>query len=125
MRIAALILGILGGLISGAVGFKWWSDAQDVDPKLLEMAKALGGAAGDLDKLIMASYVLMAGALAGIIGGILAMKGNKIGGILMIPFAIIPAFIVPSDKMVAMFVFLAPLLIGGILGLLAKPKVAA
>src|SRR5687768_1440176 len=123
MRIAALIFGILGGLAMGFLGFKWFSDSQGEDAKAV---MALGGAfAAELSKLVTASYVMMAAALLGIIGGVIASKGNKLGGVLMLVAAIAPFIFVPGEQRAGLAVFASPLILGGIFGLLAKPKAVA
>lgn len=119
MRIAALILGILGGLASGALGMTWISD-YNKSKELIESMKAMGAAGaelGALDGMVTAAYIMLAGLVIGIVGGILALKGKgKIGGPLMIIFAILPAFFAGKALI---FTFL--LLIGGVLAVISKP----
>ena len=117
MRIVGLILGVLGGLAAGALGIKWLSDAHQMR-ELIGAARQLGLDTGELDKLVMAAYVLIASMVIGIIGGVLAFKGKgRIAGSIMLVGALLPVVFAP--KALA-FTFL--LLIAGGLSLMAKPK---
>lgn len=117
MRIVGLILGILGGLAAGALGIKWLSDAHQMR-ELIGAARGLGVDTGELDKLIIAAYILLAAMLLGIIGGVLAFKGKgKIAAALMLVGALLPVVFAPKALV---FTFL--LLVGGALSMLAKPK---
>ncbi len=118
MRMVTLILGILGGLAAGFLGFKWYSDASEAK-ELLAALKGMGGDTSEIDGLVTASYILMAGLAAGIAGGVLGLKGNKVGGILMILFGALPAVWAPKA-----LVFSGLLILAGIFGLLVKPKTA-
>jgi len=117
MRIVGLILGILGGLAAGALGMKWLSDAHQMR-ELIGAARGLGVDTGELDKLIIAAYILLAAMVLGIIGGVLAFKGKgKIAAGLMLVGALLPVVFAPKALV---FTFL--LVVGGGLSLLARPK---
>jgi len=117
MRIVGLILGILGGLAAGALGIKWLSDAHQMR-ELIGAAREFGVDTGELDKLIIAAYILLAAMVLGIIGGVLAFKGKgKIAAGLMLVGALLPVVFAPKALV---FTFL--LLVGGALSLLARPK---
>ena len=117
MRIVGLILGILGGLAAGALGMKWLSDAHQMR-ELIGAARGLGVDTGELDKLIIAAYILLAAMVLGIIGGVLAFKGKgKIAAALMLVGALLPVVFAPKALV---FTFL--LLVGGALSMLARPK---
>lgn len=116
MRIAALILGILGGLASGGLGSKWLKDANEAK-ELLAMAAKAGADMSEMDSLIMGAYLLMITAVVSIAGGVMAFKGKgKPAGIAMIVFALSPLLFKG-----AAVIFTSLTLIGGILALRSKP----
>lgn len=120
MRIAALITGILGGIWSALLGMKWQGDAND-NAAALEAAKQLGANVAEYESLMTASWFLVAGLGAGIVGGILVMTNkSKIGGGLMLLAAVAPALFT-AKALVGTFL----LLVAGVLSLLAKPKRSA
>lgn len=120
MRIAGLILGILGGLAAGFLGMKWMGDADSLKGQI-EVARKMGVNMAELDKMATASYMLIGAMVAGIVGGILAMMGKgRIAALLMLAGAILPAIWAPKS-----LVFTCILLLGGIVSFFAKPKSAA
>jgi hypothetical protein len=120
MRILGLILGILGGLLAGCLGWKWLDDANHVKA-MIDVARSAGANMAELDKTVMAGRILIGSMGAGIVGGILAMMGKgKIAALLMLAGAIVPAILAPKSLI---FTFL--LVIGGIVSFFAKPHTAA
>lgn len=120
MRIVGLVLGILGGLLAGFLGMKWLSDAHQMR-EMIQLAKDLGVDMRELDKLVVAAYVLIATMLMGIAGGVLAFKGKgRIAAMLMLVGALLPVVFAP--KALA-FTFL--LLVGGGLSMMVRPKQSA
>ena len=120
MRIAGLILGILGGLAAGFLGMKWLSDANDMK-EMVGAARNLGIDMSELDKTVTAAYILLGSAVLGIVGGVMAFKGKgKIAAILMLIGALAPVILAPKA-----LVFTCILLIGGIVSFLAKPAADA
>ena len=118
MRIAGLILGIIGGLLAGMLGMTWMRDANRMR-ELIETAKSLGVDTGEVDKLVIAAYILLAVMVVGIVAGVLAFRGKgKIAAPLMILGAVAPALFAPKA-----LVFTFILLLGGLLSFAAKPKV--
>ena len=118
MRSAGLILGIIGGLLAGMLGMTWMRDANRMR-ELIETAKSLGVDTGEMDKLVIAAYILLAVMVVGIVAGVLAFRGKgKIAAPLMILGAIAPALFAPKA-----LVFTFILLLGGLLSFAAKPKV--
>ena len=118
MRIAGLILGIIGGLLAGMLGITWMRDANRMR-ELIETAKSLGVDTGEVDKLVIAAYILLAVMIVGIVAGVLAFRGKgKIAAPLMILGAVSPALFAPKA-----LVFTFILLLGGLLSFAAKPKV--
>lgn len=120
MRIAGLILGILGGLAAGFLGMKWLSDANSMK-EMVGAARNLGIDMSELDKTITAAYILLGSAVLGIVGGVMAFKGKgKIAGLLMLIGALAPAIFAPKA-----LVFTIILLVGGIVSFMAKPSAEA
>lgn len=118
MRITGLILGVIGGLLAGTLGLTWMQDANRMR-ELIAAARNLGVDTGEVDKLIIAAYILLAAMVVGIVAGVLAFKGKgKIAAPLMILGAIAPALFAPKA-----LVFTFILLLGGLLSFAAKPKV--
>ncbi len=117
MRIAALITGILGGLWSLLLGMKWQGDANR-HADLVAAAQSAGADLGEVGSLMTASWFLVAGALVGIVGGVLALRGRgKLGGGLMLAIALLPAMFT-MKALAGTFL----LVVAGVLALLAKPK---
>ena len=112
-----MILGVIGGIIAGGLGIKWLSDANEMKG-LIDLAREAGADTGEIDRLVIAAYLLIAAMVIGIVGGILTFKGNgKIAGALMIIGAIAPVILAPKA-----LVFTCILLAGGIVSLMAKPE---
>jgi len=109
MRKATLILGILGGLLAGAIGMKWLSDYGQLN----ELQVAAGGQ--QLQALATAGLLMIGSLFAGIIGGILSFKGKFLaGGILMLIGGVVPALLASQA-----ILFLLPLVAGGVLSVYA------
>jgi len=120
MRILGLILGILGGLLAGCLGWKWLDDANHMKA-MIDVARSAGVSMAELDKTVMAGRMLIGSTAAGIVGGILAMMGKgKIAALLMLAGVIVPAIWAPKSLV---FTFL--LAIGAIVSFFAKPRSAA
>ena len=118
MRIVGLVLGIIGGLLAGMLGLTWMRDANRMR-ELIDAARNLGVDTGEVDKLVIAAYILLAVMVVGIVAGVLAFRGKgKIAAPLMILGAIAPALFAPKA-----LVFTFILLLGGLLSFVAKPKV--
>ena len=125
MRIAALVLGILGSLAAGGFSLSVLTDSRVADAKkAIATAKALGvdgqvsAEVADANRAIHGAYALLAAVALGLAGGILAFKGKgKLAGPLMLVGAIIPGILQPLY-----FIFTALLIIGGALAFFAKPK---
>jgi hypothetical protein len=130
MRVVVLIIALLGAVASGFLGYKWFSDSRSDEYKL---ARQLAGAAAEsgseeakakvaeVDRLVTASYFLMAAFALGIAGGILAYTGRGlIAGVILLAASIVPGILAPKS-----FVFSCPLLLAGLLSFLIRPAPAA
>jgi len=117
MRIAGLILGILGGLAAALLGIKWLSDAASMK-ELIGAARNIGVDTAEIDKLITSAYFLLASGMLGIVGGVLAFKRKgKIAASLMLAGVVAPALFAPRS-----LVFTWLLLVGCMISFLVKSK---
>lgn len=115
MRITALILGVLGGLIAGALGAKWLGDFGQLN----DMQRAMGGE--QLQNLGTAGMLLLVSLVLGVAGGIMSWKRKfLVGGVLMLVGGIFPLFFAKQA-----ILFLAVLIAGGIVALLAHARSGA
>lgn len=114
MKKAALILGILGGLIAGGLGMKWLNDIGAMTDAQRQMAQAMGQ--GDqLQSMGIAGILLLGSLVAGIVGGILAVRGRLLaGGVVMLAGGVVPLLYASQA-----IIFTAVLIAGGVVALLA------
>ncbi len=127
MKIAALILGIIGSLASFALGSKWYTDYN----KYKETAESLTTAAGKLGNAEVsasmsefntighASYALLACGVIGLIASLLVFKQSKMAAIILVLAAVVPA-VFTAKALIATFI----LFVAGALAFLVKPKMA-
>lgn len=122
MRIAALILGLLGALASLGLGAKWVSDYNQFKDTIAQMESmaAQSGVASDavkeLDNLKTAGYLMIVMGLASVAGAILALKKAKVAAIIFILGFLLPAIFSMKTLLATFFLLLA-----GILAFIAKP----
>jgi len=124
MRIAALIVGLLGSLLVTGLGAKWLADFKANKALIEQFAGALGGAANNealvqLERTHRAAYFMVILGILAIAASVFVLKKTKPSGAVMIAAAVIPAMFAPST-----LVFSFLLIIAGILALVAKPKTA-
>ncbi|MEM6996900.1 MAG: hypothetical protein AAF721_40735 [Myxococcota bacterium] len=120
MRIAAMILGIVGGLFSALLGMKWQGDANR-HADALAAAQQLGANVAEFESLMTASWFLVAGLVAGVVGVVfLVRKQNRLAGAVMLGMAILPALFAAKA-----LVGTAVLALAGVFALLAKSKRSA
>ncbi|SHI20034.1 hypothetical protein SAMN02745823_03324 [Sporobacter termitidis DSM 10068] len=129
MRIAVLILVILGAAASFILGIKWLSDFSAYKAEIAavselseeissdpEIAKAMK----DVVTLKNCAYVLLAGGIVALAAVFLMGKLGKISAVIILAAGIVPAFFSPMS-----LAFTWLLLLGGILAFFVKPKVQA
>lgn len=149
MRIAVLVLGILGALSSGLNGFLWWTAFDSGEFKMLskmasairddvvtspnpmskrqqEEAQRFDEAIGKLNRANEAMYFLFAAAAFGLIGGLIALDGRGIAAAaLMLCGAIGPiALCLAVDFELAKrpLIMTSPLMLGGVLAFFVWPR---
>jgi hypothetical protein len=129
MRIAVIILAVLGALGAGFLGFKWNSDSRKPEVQLMrklveEVGKedtAEGKEAreklAEVDRLVLASYFLMAAAPLALVGAFLASRGQGlIAGVVLLGAGLVPTVLAPKSLL-----FSFPLLIAGGLSFMIRP----
>jgi len=125
MKIAVLILGILGSLASVALGGKWVSDANKYEKSIValeQMATRMAPQArppqlDELKRLVKAGWLMVGLGLVAFIASILVFKTPKISAILLLIAGIAPGLLAPKAFVGTLFLILA-----GILAFFAKPK---
>ena len=124
MKIAALVLGLIGAILVAGLGAKWVSDFDKNKETIAQLEKfsgALGGAGhqamAQLESTRRAGYAMIPLGLLALAASVLVLKRSKPAGAVMIAAAVIPAVFAPSTLIFSFF-----LIIAGVLALLAKPK---
>jgi hypothetical protein len=130
MKIAVIILGILGSLALGGLGGKWVSDYEDNKAQIRSLGKlaaSLGSKSSDVEaaikgveRLKTAGYIMMVMALVGLAASVLVGRFGKLSGAALLVGAGIPAVLAPLS-LVAGFL----LVIAGILALFVKTAPSA
>jgi hypothetical protein len=119
MRIAVLVLGILGGIAAAFLGASWLSDYED-SRELIEAAQALGADASGLQSLVIAAYFLLSGLATGIAGGVLAFKHRgRVAAGLMLVSVVGAAIFAPKS-----LVFSCILALAAVFAFFVKPRAA-
>jgi hypothetical protein len=128
MRIVVLLLGLLGSVTAGFLGFKWKSDAAKPEQtEKVELVRAIAALGQDpkvkeeldkYDRIIKAAYALLASFPLGIIGAIVAYTGRGIiGGVTMLPAPVVAAVLQTNT-----LVFSSPLVLAGLLAFTIRPR---
>jgi hypothetical protein len=148
MRWVVLLLGILGGLSSLLVGYLWLTAPNDPEIKQqIELSRAIVESAGkekpaSEDELVRsakqllaiyegrvrASYFLLAGLAIGTAGGVLAFFGRTFNGAALMLLTVLGPVILTLPDLKSLLIALvstSPLLVGGILCFLIRPKPVA
>ncbi len=127
MKIAVLIIGILGSLTSLGLGGKWVSDASKYEKSIAqmeEMAGKMGPAArppqlDELKRLVKSGWLMIGLGIVALIASILVFKIPKVSAILLLVAGIVPGILAPKA-----FVGTFLLIIAGMLAFFAKRKPA-
>lgn len=110
MRIAVLILAILGTLAGAALGIKWLGDANEYK-STLEAVQKMGVDTGEVQTLIRAAYALLGGAVLGIAGAVVAMmRKGKLAAVLLAIAVVVPAVLSPKTLIATFLVAIAAIL---------------
>ncbi|MBI4411413.1 MAG: hypothetical protein HY541_02890 [Deltaproteobacteria bacterium] len=128
MKVAALILGLLGSLAAVGLGSKWVTDYNKYESTIASMQElseqmgsgVLADSLGEVKKLKNAGYALVGLGILAFLASVLVFKLGKLSGLVMLIAAIVPGVLAPQA-----FVATALLIVGGILALLAKSKTSA
>ncbi|HNR22303.1 MAG TPA: hypothetical protein PKL49_04690 [Steroidobacteraceae bacterium] len=117
MKKAALVLGILGGVIAGGIGMKWLSDIGALTEQQ-KMTAQLMGQGDQLQAMGIAGLLLLGSLVAGIVGGIIAFRGRLMAGaVVMLAGGIVPLFFAKQA-----ILFTAVLIAGGVVAFMAHRK---
>ena len=122
MRIAVIILVIVGTLASIGLGIKWLSDFNTYKTEIsavedLKSDPDVAQALKDMEKLRTCSYALIVCGILALVSVFLMGKIGKIAAAIILASAIIPAIFSPISLAFTFFFVIA-----GILAFLVKPK---
>ena len=135
LRMIVLILGVVGAGSAGFLGFRYYSNAHDAEQqRITESNRAtikkyestdpssstLKSAHDNVEKFELfgrACYPLLAAAVLGLAGGVLAFKRRRL---IAVPLLLLPPAVVGVIA-VQVVAFTAPLILGGLLSLMIKP----
>ncbi len=129
MKIAVIVVVILGALASFSLGVTWLSDFNEYKTELAaanetsaeissdpELSKALR----DVETLRNCAYALIVCAIIALVAVFLMRRIGKIAAVIIVATGIVPAFFSPTSLL-----FTSLLVIGGILAFFVKPKAQA
>lgn len=122
MRIAVIILVIVGTLASIGLGIKWLSDFNTYKTEIsavedLKSDPDVAQALKDMEKLRTCSYALIVCGILALVSVFLMGKIGKIAAAIILASAIIPAIFSPISLAFTFFFVIA-----GILAFFVKPK---
>jgi hypothetical protein len=128
MRFVVLAVGVLGGVVAAALGMNWIAQYNDLqrlmareDIQQVVQSTDMTAQVAAATSLMRASYVLLAGLVLGIAGGVMAVRRQgRLAAGLMIAAPVIAAVMAPTSLVAS-----ALLLIGGALALLVKAPAAS
>ena len=103
-KIAIVVLGVLGAVITFALGVKWVSDYyanQDLIESMGNMSKQLGSTnvadkIAELKSIRNAAFLLIGGGVLGLVGALISFKKIKLAGILLLVGALVPVLLAPK-----------------------------
>ena len=119
MKIAALIVGVIGALLVAGLGSKWVSDYNENKALIASLHGVDSSLDNEIAKTRNAGYMMIVLGIAAIGAAAMVFKKAKISGGVMMAAAILPALLAPK-----VLVFSFVLVIAGVLAMLAKPKTA-
>ncbi|MDF2869239.1 MAG: hypothetical protein K0R05_814 [Anaerocolumna sp.] len=123
MRVAVIILVIIGTLASIGLGVKWLSDFDTYKTEIAAVEEYssdpdVAQALKDMEELKSCSYALIVCGIVSLISVFLMSKLGKITSVIFLAAAIIPAVLAPISLTFTFFFIIA-----GILAFFVKPKV--
>jgi hypothetical protein len=118
MKIAVIILGILGALAVGGLGAKWVSDYETNKESIVALTKlahSLGGGKVSevdeqiktLDRVKTAGYIMIVGALLALAAALGVGKLGKISAAVMLVAVIVPAALAPLSLVASFLLIIA------------------
>ncbi|MHB8064558.1 MAG: hypothetical protein ACYDG2_18310 [Ruminiclostridium sp.] len=127
MKVATIIIVIIGVLAAAGMGIFWVTDYNSAKETLAssdtltqELVKASGLDLAQYESRRNSGYGLIIGGVLSLVSLIFISKLKKISAVIILLSAIVPAIILPSSLIVSFI-----LIIGGILAFFVKPKVVA
>lgn len=132
MKIAALLLGLLGSLLVMALGAKWVTDFKKNEETVRKSAELLqqlgGGKPGSaeaemfktLERRVNAGYAMVLLGIPALLASLLVFKLPKVAGGAMALAALVPGVLAPPSLL-----FGCVLLLGALCAFLVKPRVVA
>jgi hypothetical protein len=132
MKIAALLLGVLGSLLVMALGAKWVTDYKKNEEAVKRSAAMLqqlgGGKPGSaeaemfrtLERRVKAGYAMVLLGIPALLVSPLVFKAPKVAGGAMALAALVPGALAPPSLL-----FGVVLLLGAVCAFLVKPRVVA
>ena len=104
MKIAIFILGVLGAVITFFLGATWvsdWYDNQALIESMGKMGDQLGSSemadkVAQLETIRNAGFLLIGGAVLGLVGALVSFKKTKLAGILLLVGALVPGVLAPK-----------------------------
>lgn len=125
MRIAVIILVIIGTLASIGLGVKWISDFDTYKTEIsavedLKSDPDVAQALKDMEKVRNCAYALIVCGVIALASAFLISKIGKIAAVIIMACAIVPAIFSPISLVFTFFFIIA-----GILAFFVKPKVQA
>ncbi|GEM_PF-5502451 len=129
MRFAALVFGLIGGVLSGSLGAKWLSDCFERRAEVEEVRQVAGGALSNefeqLDRRVRAAWCLIGASIVGLVGGFLAVgRMGKAAGFLFVAATVVPAVCAVETLLVTFFLGGAAVLAFAIRPVPAAPRFA-
>jgi hypothetical protein len=126
-----LVIALAGAGAAGFKGYSIFSELNTAEAKMArEFAKAFAGPFNEVERVVYATYIMMAGAVLGIIGGLLVLNGkNVLAGIILLLVGVLPGILVvtaklPGDKVAEVFIWCGGLIAAGLLAFFAPKEPA-